>query len=136
MSELKLEEARRTRLDSEKAAFTLELESRLETERKEIESKQIEYRAVRDRLQLARRDLDRVRVLYQKTLTSERELAIEQDKVLSLQGENDRASTAVENIAQRELDSSRSDPQAARCVRRSDQDFMADDRAHPNRFAK
>lgn len=102
-ADLALEEARRKRLVSEHAAFEVELESRLATRRKQIQASEVEHRAVLDRLQLAQKDLRRVRTLFNKELASAKNLATEQDKVLILQGEASRLAAKIE-IAKSELD--------------------------------
>ena len=102
-ADLTLEEARRARLVSEKNAFEAELQSRIETKRKQIGASEVEYGAIQDRLRLAERDLARVKVLFGKELTSEKDLATEQDKVLILQGEASHSTAKIE-IAKRQLD--------------------------------
>ena len=101
-ADLALEEARRERMVSEKAAFELELESRLVTRRKQIEAADVEHRAIVDRLRLAENDLERVDVLFKKELASGKDLTAEQDKVLIIKGEASRLAARIE-IAKSEL---------------------------------
>jgi len=98
-----LEKAQRARLVSEKRAVELELQSRLQTRRKQIEASEVEYRAAQDRLGLAKSDLKRVKVLFNKHLASKKALAEEQDKVLIQQGEASRLLAQIQ-IARSELD--------------------------------
>ena len=101
-ADLALEEARRQRLISERAAFEVELESKLATRRKQIEATAVEHRATLDRLRLAQADLKRVRTLFNKDLASGKALAAEQDKVLILEGDASRLVARIE-IARSEL---------------------------------
>ena len=102
-ADLALEQAQRARLVSEQQAFELELQSRLITRRKQIEASEVEYRATQDRLGLAMGDLERVKVLFDKSLTSKKALAAEQDKVLIQKGEASRLFAKIQ-IAKSELD--------------------------------
>jgi membrane fusion protein (multidrug efflux system) len=86
-TDLRLAQAERARLLSEKSAFEVELQSKLETQRERIEALELEHRALKDRLQLAERNLARVRTLFDKKLTPEASLTVEQDKVLILRGD-------------------------------------------------
>lgn len=86
-TDVSLERARRERLTAERQAFEIELTSKLATKRASMRAIEIKHRALKDRLALAEKDLARVKVLFNKELTAERELAVEQDKVLKLQGE-------------------------------------------------
>ena len=102
-ADLALEAARRQRLVSERAAFEVELESKLVTRRKQIEATAVEHRAILDRLRLAEADRKRVRTLFNKDLASGKALAEEQDKVLILKGEASRLFARID-IARSELD--------------------------------
>jgi membrane fusion protein (multidrug efflux system) len=102
-ADMALEIAQRTRLVSEKRALQLELQSRLQTRRKQIEASNVEYGAAQNRLGLATSDLQRVKVLFNKQLTSKKALAEEQDKVLIQQGEASRLFAKIQ-IAKSELD--------------------------------
>ncbi|MFT5173822.1 MAG: membrane fusion protein (multidrug efflux system) [Gammaproteobacteria bacterium] len=102
-ADMALEKAQRARLVSEKIAFELELQSRLQTRRKQIEATDVEYRAAQQRLGLAKSDLERVKVLFNKQLASTKALAEEQDKVLIQQGEASRLLAKIQ-IAKSELD--------------------------------
>ena len=98
-----LERARRERLSAERVAFEIDLHSRIATKRERMRAIEVEHRAINDRLALAEKDLARVKVLFNKALTAERELAIEQDKVLVLRGEA-AVSRAKLRIAHKELE--------------------------------
>lgn len=102
-ADMALEKAQRARLVSGKVAFELELQSRLQTRRKQIEASDVEYRAAQQRLGLAKSDLERVKVLFNKQLASTKALAEEQDKVLIQQGEASRLLAKIQ-IAKSELD--------------------------------
>jgi len=102
-TDLRLEQARRERLSAERTAFEVELRSRIATKRETMRAIEVEHRAINDRLALARKDLARVKVLFNKELTAERELAVEQDKVLVLRGDA-AVSRAKLKIAEKELE--------------------------------
>ena len=95
-TDLVLEKARRTSLESEKAAFEAELKSKLETQREIIRTSEIEYKALQGRRNLAEKNLSRTSILFKKKLTPETKLTAEQDKVLVLKG---RATTLGGKIA-------------------------------------
>jgi membrane fusion protein (multidrug efflux system) len=101
-TDLSLEEARRARMSSEREAFESELQSKIETHRKQVDASVVELEAITSRLALAKRELERLKVLSGRKLASEKDLASEQDRVLILQGEASRAKVQIE-IEQREL---------------------------------
>ena len=102
-ADMALERAQRATLVSEKNAFEIGLQSRLQTRRRQIEASEVEYRAAQERLRLAEVDLQRVKVLSSKALTSKKALAEEQDKLLIQQGEVARLLAQI-HIARSELD--------------------------------
>lgn len=102
-ADMALERAQRATLLSEKNAFEIGLQSRLQTRRRQIEASEVEYRAAQERLRLAEVDLQRVKVLSSKALTSKKALAEEQDKLLIQQGEVARLLAQI-HIARSELD--------------------------------
>lgn len=85
-TDLALEIANQTSLATEKTAFEAELTSKLATQREKIQALQHEHRALRERLELARKNLRRVTLLFNKKLTPETTLNAEQDKILVLRG--------------------------------------------------
>jgi membrane fusion protein (multidrug efflux system) len=85
-TDLALEVANQSSLTTEKAAFEAELKSKLATQREKIRALQHEHQAIRERLALARKNLRRVTVLFNKKLTPETTLNAEQDKILVLRG--------------------------------------------------
>lgn len=95
-TDLALEKARRASLVSEKEAFEVDLQSKLETQREKIHSLELEHRSIRDRLELAQKNLSRVKFLFDKKLTPEAQFTDEQDKALVLQG---KTSFLAGNIA-------------------------------------
>ena len=86
-TDLALEKASRTRLESEKAAFEAELNSKLETQREKIRTLEVGYKALQERRGLAEKNLSRTSILFQKKLTPETKLTVEQDKVLVLKAQ-------------------------------------------------
>ena len=101
-TDLALEQANRTRLLSEKAAFEDEFRSKLETQREKIAALEIEHRSEQQRLDLARKDLARMRGLVRKRLSPETKLTIEQDKTFILEGRTATLKSRIA-IAKREL---------------------------------
>lgn len=85
-TDLALEVANQASLTAEKAAFEAELGSKLETQHEKIQALKQEHHAIQKRLELARKNLHRVAVLFNKKLTPETTLNAEQDKVLVLRG--------------------------------------------------
>ena len=101
-TDLALEKARRTSLESEKAAFEAELNSKLDTQREKIRTLEIEYRSLQGRRDLAEKNLSRTSILFKKKLTPETKLTVEQDKVLVLKGQATTLSGRIA-IAKKEL---------------------------------
>jgi len=95
-TDLALEKARRASLMSEKDAFETDLQSKLETQREKIRSLEGEHKSIRNRLELARKNLSRVKFLFDKKLTPEAQFTDEQDKALVLEG---KASFLAGNVA-------------------------------------
>jgi len=85
-TDLALESAGGVSLKREKSAFEAELRSKLETQREKIKALKREHEAIQKRLELARKNLRRVTVLFKKKLNSETALDVEQDKFLVLRG--------------------------------------------------
>lgn len=83
-TDLALEQANRTSLESEKRAFEAELNSKLDTQREKIRTLEVSYKALQARRSLAEKNLSRTRILFKKKLTPETKLTEEQDKVLVL----------------------------------------------------
>jgi membrane fusion protein (multidrug efflux system) len=108
-TELRLEKAQRSRLMSERAAFEIELTSKLETQKKKILAIEFDHKAVQDRLTLARKNMSRVKYLFNKNLTSEDKLHSEQDKVLILEGQLSllRANVAVASKELEQIEAAR-----------------------------
>ena len=86
-TDLSLERAKRARLETEKSVFITDLNSKLETQRVKIQAMKKESLSIRERLELANKNLSRVKLLVERKLTPETELIAEQDKVLALEGE-------------------------------------------------
>ena len=101
-TDLALEQANRASLAAEKAAYQAELRSKLETQREKIRVLAQERDAIQGRLTLARKNLRRVTVLFDKKLTPEAALGAEQDKVLVLRGEKSLFSGNIA-VARKEL---------------------------------
>ncbi|MBL4721790.1 MAG: HlyD family secretion protein [Alphaproteobacteria bacterium] len=108
-TDLALEQANRIRLAAEKAAFDAELRSEEETQKEIIRTFSREYKSLHERLGLAKENLRRVSVLFQKKLTPESALNAEQSKVLVLQGAESRyrGKIAVARREQGQLNASR-----------------------------
>ena len=85
-TDLALEIANQASLGTEKEAYEAELASKLETQREKIQALNQEHQAIQERLVLARNNLRRVTVLFNKKLTPETTLSAEQDKILVLRG--------------------------------------------------
>jgi membrane fusion protein (multidrug efflux system) len=85
-TDLALEVANQASLGTEKEAYEEELGSKLETQREQIQALEQEREAIQERLVLARNNLRRVTVLFNKKLTPETTLSAEQDKILVLRG--------------------------------------------------
>lgn len=94
-TDLDLEQARRDRLLSEKFAFEIELKSKLETQREKIRAVEIEYKSIQDRIQLAEKNSARVKFLFDKKLTPEERLTVEQDKLLALRSQASQLSAKI-----------------------------------------
>lgn len=101
--DLKLEGAARERLKAERTAFENELASKVATKRASVRAVEVELGSAKQRLVLARKDMARVKTLFAKELTAERELAIEQDKVLVMRGQHVRLLASLA-VARRELE--------------------------------
>jgi len=101
-TDLALEQANRVSLAAEKTAYEAELGSKLETQREKIRVLARERQAIQKRLGLARKNLRRVTVLFEKQLTPEATLSTEQDKVLVLNGERSLFSGNIA-VAEKEL---------------------------------
>ncbi len=102
-TELALEQGNRASLMTERDAFQEELTSKLATQRQKITALEVELSSAVGRLEVARKDLTRVRGLVQKRLKPESQLHVEQDKTLVLEG----AVSSLRNnilVAKRELD--------------------------------
>ena len=82
-----LKQAERQRLISEKQAFEIELESKLSTQMQKIRAIELEFASIQARLELAEKNLARVKFLFGRELTSEEKYAAEQDKVLVFRGD-------------------------------------------------
>ncbi|MGY8960203.1 MAG: HlyD family secretion protein [Alphaproteobacteria bacterium] len=108
-TDLALEAASGTQLATEKFAFDTELRSKLETQKEKIRTLSREHKATRKRLGLAKKDLRRVTVLFNKNLKPESALNAQQDKVLVLQGLESayRGKIAVAKREQDQLDAAR-----------------------------
>lgn len=101
-TDLALEKANRTSLISEKTAFEAELNSKLETQREKIRTLGVAYKALQGRRSLAEKNLSRTRILFNKKLTPETKLTVEQDKVLVLKAQATSYSGRIA-IAKKEL---------------------------------
>ena len=112
-TDLALERAQRDSLESEKAAFEAELNSKLDTQRAKINTLETEYRTLHGRLELARKNLDRTDILFRKKLTPETKLTVEQDKVLELEGQasllNGQIAVAHKELGQYDAEQKRLD---------------------------
>jgi multidrug resistance efflux pump len=109
-TDLALEAASGIQLATEKSSFDTELRSKLETQKEKIRTLSREHKATRERLKLAKKDLRRVTVLFNKKLKPETALNAEQDKVLVLQGRESlyQGKIAVARREQDQLDATRS----------------------------
>ena len=101
-TDLSLERAERARLETEKSVFITDLNSKLETQRVKIQAMKQESLSIRGRLELANKNLSRVKLLVERKLTPEIELIAEQDKVLALEGEATFLSGRI-SVARQEL---------------------------------
>lgn len=101
-TDLALEQANQVSLAAEKTAYEAELGSKFETQREKIQVLGYERQAVQKRLGLARKNLRRATVLFNKKLTPEATLSAEQDKVLVLNGEKSLFSGNIA-VAEKEL---------------------------------
>ena len=108
-TDLMLERAKRTRLQAGKTAFDTELASKLETQNAKIHALEQAFRAIDGRLKLANKNKSRVEILVQRKFTPETLLAVEQDKVLTLEGEVTllRGRIAVARKERKQLDATR-----------------------------
>ncbi|MEX2616988.1 MAG: efflux RND transporter periplasmic adaptor subunit [Alphaproteobacteria bacterium] len=100
--DLEREIARSARLTAEKDALEQNLESKIATKLAEIAALRVEYRAIDDRLNLARKNLNRSRLLYDKKLLSPKTLEQDQDSTLEFEGQL-KVSAARIRVADREL---------------------------------
>ncbi|MBT3534796.1 MAG: HlyD family secretion protein [Rhodospirillaceae bacterium] len=86
-TDLSLERAKRAGLEAEKAVFKTDLASKIKTQQVKIRSMEQESKSIDGRLELANKNLSRVKLLVQRKLTADTALIAEQDKVLALEGE-------------------------------------------------
>jgi len=101
--DLARERARVTKLLAEKDALQKSIASRMATKNEEIRALRIEHQSIKDRRDLAAKNLNRSKILHKKQLLSSSKLEAEQVKVLALAGELNFAAAKV-RVAERELD--------------------------------
>jgi membrane fusion protein (multidrug efflux system) len=103
-TDLNLERAKRAGLEAEKSVFEIDLAAKLETQLVKIRSMEQESRSIDGRLELANKNLSRVKILVKRKLAADTALIAEQDKVLALEGEATflagRISVARQELAQ------------------------------------
>ena len=97
------ERARVNKLLAEKNALEKSIRSRMATKNEEIRALRIEQQSIKDRRDLAAKNLNRSKILHKKQLLSSSKLEAEQVKALSLAGELSFAAAKV-RVAERELD--------------------------------
>ncbi len=102
-ADLARERARITKLLAEKDALELNLKSRVATKNEEIRALRIELQSIKDRVTLAKKNLNRSKILHQKQLLSSKRLEEEQAKALDLGGKVSFAAAKV-RVAERERD--------------------------------
>lgn len=100
--DLERELARGVKLMAEKEALELNLASRIATKQEEIGALRIEYQTIADRLNLATKNLDRSKILFEKKLLSSKSLEQDQDTTLEFSGQSKIAAAKV-RVAEREL---------------------------------
>lgn len=101
--DLARERARVTKLLAEKDALEKNLQSRVATKQEEIRALRIEYQSIKDRRDLAAKNLNRSKILHKKQLLSASKLEAEQAKALDLEGQLNFAAARV-RVAEREQD--------------------------------
>lgn len=101
--DLARERARVNKLLAEKDALSLNLKSRTATKNEEIRALRIEHTSIQDRLDLAKKNVNRAKILHKKSLLSSKNLEQEQAKTLSLAGQVNFAAAKVK-VAARERD--------------------------------
>jgi membrane fusion protein, multidrug efflux system len=101
--DLARERARVNKLLAEKDALEVNLRSRIATKDEEIWALQIEHKSIQDRLNLAKKNLNRSKILHKKALLSSKSLEQEQAKTLILEGQVNFAAAKV-RVAERERD--------------------------------
>ncbi len=101
-TDLSLERAKRTGLETERSVFKTDLASKIETQLVKIRSMKRESLSIEGRLGLANKNLSRVRLLVERKLTADTALVAEQVKVLALEGEATLLAGRI-SVAQQEL---------------------------------
>jgi membrane fusion protein (multidrug efflux system) len=102
-ADLARERARVTKLLAEKDALEINLKSRTATKNEEIRALRIELQSTKDRVDLAKKNLDRSKILHKKQLLSSKKLEEEQAKALDMEGKVNFAAAKV-RVAERERD--------------------------------
>jgi membrane fusion protein, multidrug efflux system len=100
--DLEREHARSAKLTAEKDALEQNLESKIATKLEEIAALRVEYGAIDDRLNLAKKNLNRSQLLYDKKLLSPKTLEQDQDSTLEFEGQIAVAAARI-RVADREL---------------------------------
>ncbi len=100
--DLDREIARSAKLQAEKEALEQNLESKIATKLEEIAALRVEYQTINDRLNLARKNLNRSKLLFDKNLLSSKALEQDQDATLEFEGQV-KVSAAGIRVAEREL---------------------------------
>ncbi|MAH83558.1 MAG: hypothetical protein CBB68_04250 [Rhodospirillaceae bacterium TMED8] len=104
------EQGQRAKIEAEVSVFKQDLASRLATKREAIKALQIEHTTIRNRFELAKKNLTRARILFQKKLTSKKSFEEEQSKTLIIEAEVDSslANIKVAKLELREIEASAS----------------------------
>ena len=97
------EEAQRAKLEVEILAFEKDLTSRLATKRETIKALNIKHATIETRFELAKRNLERTRILYRKKLTSKKSFEQEQSKALIIEAEVENSAASIK-VSELELE--------------------------------
>lgn len=109
-ADLVREEGQRSKIEAEIIAFERDLKSRLATKREAIKALKVKHATILNRFELARKNLDRSRILFGKKLSSKKSFEEEQVKTLLIEAEvqNSAASIKVSELELEEIRASSS----------------------------
>ena len=94
-ADLKREKGQGAKIEAERVAFQRDLSSRLATKRETVNARKIEHATIRNRYELARKNFERSRILYQKNLLSKKSFEEEHSKVLIIEAEVEKSSAKI-----------------------------------------